>query len=240
MNRRALLLAGVGLAAAAGVLVYIFLFSSLSASRSARVLQWIRSPGTHPDWAVTVRSRCGAAPFIFPTNGFIGYLWDDSFRPGHRHSGLDIFGGTDGGQTPVVAAYDGYLTRLGDWKSTVIIRIPDDPLHPGRPIWTYYTHMADSQGNSFIDPAYPPGTIEKFVKAGTLLGTQGNYSGTAGNPTGVHLHFSIVRDDGAGKFMNELEIANTIDPSPYFNLSLNAAAIADDSIPVCPTAAGIN
>jgi len=240
MNRRALLLAGVGLAAAAGVLVYTFFFSGRSASRSARVLQWIRNPASHPDWAITAGDRCAGAPFAYPTNGFIGYLWDDSFRPGHRHTGLDIFGGTDVGQTPVVAAYDGYLTRLADWKSTVIIRIPDDPLHPGRPIWTYYTHMADSQGNSFVDPAFPPGTIEKFVKAGTLLGTQGNYSGTAGNPTGVHLHFSIVQDDGAGKFMNELEIANTIDPSPYFGIPLNAAQAAADAIPVCQPLTGQN
>ena len=47
-----------------------------------------------------------------PTDGFIGYLWDDSFRPGHRHQGIDIFGGGQPGDTPVYAAADGYLTRL--------------------------------------------------------------------------------------------------------------------------------
>ncbi|MFN9357888.1 MAG: hypothetical protein ACK6A4_13890, partial [Alphaproteobacteria bacterium] len=49
-------------------------------------------------------------------------------RPGHRHSGLDVFGGTEVGITPIVAAYSGYLTRQEDWKSTVIIRVPSDPL----------------------------------------------------------------------------------------------------------------
>ncbi len=70
------------------------------------------------------------------------------------------------------------------------------------------------------------------MPAGTLLGYQGNYSGTAGNPTGVHLHFSIVLDDGEGRFLNELEISNTLDPSPYFNLALNEKDNPGD-IPGC-------
>jgi murein DD-endopeptidase MepM/ murein hydrolase activator NlpD len=168
--------------------------------------------------------RCGDAPFLMPTRGYIGYLWDDSFRPGHRHSGLDIFGGGEAGEVPVYSAYDGYLTRLADWKSTVIIRIPSDPLNPGAQVWTYYTHMADKNGESFIVDAYPPGTREVFVPAGTLLGYQGNYSGTAGNPTGVHLHFSVVKDDGAGGYLNELEIDNTHDPSAYLGMKLNNQA----------------
>ncbi len=73
---------------------------------------------------------------------------------------------------------------------------------------------------------------EVFVPAGTLLGYQGNYSGDPNNPTGVHLHFSIVRDDGGGEFLNELKIANTLDPSPYFNMPLNASTNRD-KIPVC-------
>lgn len=237
MNRRALWFAGFLIAAAAGA-VFFFL-SGRSTSRSARVMQWIRASEAHPEWAIQAGGRCETAHFRFPTDGFIGFLYDDSFRPGHRHTGLDIFGGSGVGETPVVAAYDGYLTRLADWKSTVIIRIPQDPLQLDRQIWTYYTHMADSQGNSFVDAAFPPGTTEQFVTAGTLLGTQGNYSGTAGNPTGVHLHFSIVRDDGAGKFLNELEIGNTIDPSPYFGLGLNAAQVDSGYIPICqPESAG--
>ncbi len=47
----------------------------------------------HPEWAVRAGERCGEAPFLLPTNGFIGYLWGDSFRPGHSHQGIDIFGG---------------------------------------------------------------------------------------------------------------------------------------------------
>ncbi|MBE0684792.1 MAG: M23 family metallopeptidase [Anaerolineaceae bacterium] len=216
------------------VLAYFFLIKRPDSTlRSSRVMEWIRNPDKHPEWAVQESERCEGAPFSMPTNGFIGFLWDDSFRPGHRHSGLDIFGGTDNGITPIYAAYDGYLTRQSDWKSTVIIRIPSDPLQPDRQIWTYYTHMADEQGNDFISEDFPPGTSEVFVKTGTLLGYQGNFSGTPGNPTGVHLHFSIVKDDGEGQFLNETIIENTLDPSPYFNIILNAHQ-SPPEIPVCP------
>ncbi|MGH2521877.1 MAG: hypothetical protein ACRDH2_05165 [Anaerolineales bacterium] len=34
----------------------------------------------------------------------------------------------------------------------------------------------------------------------------------------MHLHFSIVQDDGRGRFKNELKIENTLDPSPYLGL----------------------
>lgn len=200
-----------------------FLYPRRTASRTTRVVQFIRNPQAYGDWEVSANTRCEGAPFAFPTDGYIGFLWDDSFRPGHRHTGLDIFSGTTPGQTPVYAAYDGYLTRLPDWKSTLIIRIPQDPLQPARQIWTYYTHLADEQGNSLIAPQFPPGSSEVFVRQGTFLGFQGNYSGTPGAPVGVHLHFSIVKDDGQGHFLNELEIANTFDPSPYFNLRLNAS-----------------
>jgi len=200
--------------------------------RTRRLLTWLAAPQDYPSWAIQAGQRCSQAPFLLPTSGYVGYLWDDSFRPGHRHQGIDIFGGADVNVTPVVAAYSGYLTRLPEWRSAVIMRIPDDPLQPGRQIWTYYTHMADAQGRSFIEQEFPPGTVEKYVQAGSLLGYQGNYSGTPGNPVGVHLHFSIVLDDGRGKFLNELEIANTLDPSAYLGLPLNAGQ-NQDANPVC-------
>ena len=206
-------------------------------TRTARLLAWFKDPAAHPDWAIRRGERCAEAPFILPTDGYIGFVWGDSFRPGHNHQGLDIFGGGDVNQTPVVAAYPGYLTRLPDWKSTVIIRLPQDPLQPDRHIWTYYTHMADAQGNSFISAQFPPGASEVYVEAGTLLGYQGNFSGDPNNPVGVHLHFSIVLDDGQGEFRNELEKRNTLDPSPYFGMSLNADTSRGEA-PVCPEEAG--
>jgi peptidoglycan LD-endopeptidase LytH len=222
-----------------GIYIY-FRYPGLSSDhqRGLRVGDWIRDPQSHPDWSISAGQRCADAPFIFPTEGYIGFLWGDSFRPGHQHQGIDIFAPGAAGKTPVTAAYDGYLTRLPDWKSTVIIRIPQDPLQPDRQIWTYYTHMADQEGNSFIAEEFPPGTEEVFVEAGTLLGYQGNYSGDSASPVGVHLHFSIVQDDGSGHFLNELQIKNTLDPSPYFQMILNAAENQGE-IPLCkPLATG--
>lgn len=200
--------------------------------RRRLVLAWLRNPASHPDLRLRAGTRCGAAPFLFPTDGMVGFLWDDSFRIGHRHQGIDIFAGTEPGVTPVIAAYPGYLTRLPEWKSSLIVRVPDDPLQPGRQIWLYYTHLADREGRSLISSQFPPGTAEVYVEAGTFLGYQGNYSGNALNPVGVHLHFSIVKDDGKGHFKNELDIRNTYDPSPYFGLALNARENREQ-IPLC-------
>jgi hypothetical protein len=232
--KRGLLLILVGGAVIGAGVFYLIQRRPAGIRRSLDVMEWIRDPAAHKDWTIQARDRCGEAPFLFPTEGFIGFLWDDSFRPGHRHQGIDIFGGAQPGKIPVYAAYDGYLTRLPDWKSTVIMRVPVDPLQAGRQIWLYYTHMANPDGNSYISDDFPPGVNEVEVKAGTLLGYQGNYSGTSGNPVGVHLHFSIVRDDGQGRFLNELRFQNTIDPSPYFGILLNAATALGD-VPVCPT-----
>jgi hypothetical protein len=243
MNRRSdrrigvlgfLLLAGT----LAGLAIYFLVLRKPSdLNRSMKIREWLSNPASYPDWAVGIGTKCGEAPFMVPTNGLIGYLWGDHFKIGTSHQGIDIFGGTQPGVTTVVAAYDGYLTRLSDWKSSVIIRIPSDPIEPSRQIWTYYTHMADPNGQSFISDQFPPGTINVFVKAGTLLGYQGNYSGDPNNPVGVHLHFSIVKDDGKGGFKNELEIQNTYDPSPYLGLNLNINQ-ASDSFPVCTKSTG--
>jgi DNA-directed RNA polymerase subunit beta' len=102
-----------------GLLVIVLLVGSYfvyrgraaGVTRTARLLAWFNEPGAHPEWAIRRGQRCAGAPFIFPTDGYIGFVWGDSFRPGHNHQGLDIFGGGDVNQTPVIAAYSGYLTR---------------------------------------------------------------------------------------------------------------------------------
>jgi len=90
--------------------------------------------------------------------------------------------------------------------------------------------MADAAGDSFIAADFPPGTYEKFVSAGTVLGHQGNYSANPDNPTGMHLHFSIVRDDGQGSYMNELEISNTLDPSSYLGIEVNVDRVDEGPV----------
>ena len=231
MPKRYMLISGL-IAALITAVVYLFLTYGRRGARLAQTFSFFRDPAAHPELMMAAGARCGEAPFIFPTSGLIGFIWGDSFRIGHRHQGIDIFAGTAPGVTPVYAAYAGYLTRLPDWKSSVIIRVPRDPLEAGRQVWVYYTHMADKNGNSYISSDFPPGTSEVYVEAGALLGYQGNYSGDPNNPVGVHLHVSIVKDDGLGNFKNELNIENTYDPSPYFGLPLDASANTD-TIPIC-------
>ena len=202
-----------------------------------RAAAYLRNPqsGAFAQWAmgdeaaraelITVqREACGDAPFILPADGFIGLLYADP-RPPYSllkpHQGIDIFSAGDGGKTAVYAAYDGYVTRQSDWISTLILRVPQDPLAPDEQIWLYYTHMADRDGNDFIEPAFVPGTTEFFVEQGTRLGYTGDYNCRSARTVWVHLHFSIVKDDGNGRYLNELDFDNTKDPSPYFRMNMN-------------------
>ena len=203
----------------------ITLINSLRDPRSRAFLQWRQGDVAARQALVTVqRDACPGAPFILPADGFIGLLFGDPHGPysaANPHQGIDIFSQTEPGITPVYAAYDGYVTREADWRSTLIMRVPEDPLQPDRQIWLYYTHMADREGNDFIVDAFAPGTRELFVEQGTLLGYTGDYNGNATRTVWVHLHFSVVQDDGNGRYRNELDISNTLDPSPYLGLSVN-------------------
>jgi peptidoglycan LD-endopeptidase LytH len=192
----------------------------------AQLSLWLSKSPARAALITELAQPCPGAPFLLPSRGFVGFLYDDStapYLPTNPHPGFDIFGDGEPGEVPVYAAYDGYLTRLPDWKSAVIIRIPRDPRDPSRQIWTYYAHMASESGDrSYISAAFPAGTSEKFVKQGTLLGYQGLYAGNA-SPIALHVHFSIVLSDENGAFRNEARFSNTIDPSPYFGMTLNAA-----------------
>jgi murein DD-endopeptidase MepM/ murein hydrolase activator NlpD len=198
-----------------------------------RLRAWFDDPAAHSSWSLAVGERCGAAPMLLPTNGYVGFGWNDSFRPGHQHSGLDIFGpDPENGVTPIVAAYDGYLTREEGWKSTVIIRHPNFPAVPaagigdGEQIWTYYTHMASRDGSeSYVADTFPPGTNEQFVTAGTLLGYQGNWGGNPWQLTGRHLHFSVVKSDDDDSYRDERILDNTYNPIFLLGLTANANGI---------------
>src|SRR5512142_519981 len=199
MNKR-LFVSSILFVAVLTAIAYFYFTHRPNPALGKKFFYWIRNPASHMGWKIAAGSQCGSSPFRFPTDGFVGFLWGDSMGWRHIHQGIDIFAGTDIGVTRVISVYTGYLTRLPEWKSAVIVRVPDDPLKPGRQIWLYYTHMADEHGNSFISSDFPPGTIEMPVDTGTLLGYQGDYSGDPNNPVGVHLHFSIAKDDGSGNF----------------------------------------
>lgn len=223
------------------IVVAVRLADELRDPQARSFLQWAGGSQAERAGLVTEqRDACPGAPFILPTDGFIGLLYADTNGPysaASPHQGIDIFSNAPAGVMPVYAAYDGYISRDAGWRSALIQRVPDDPLQPGRQIWLYYAHMADRQGNSFIEPAFPPGTTEVFVRRGTLLGYTGDYNGDSLRDIWVHLHFSIVRDDGAGRYLNELEFGNTLDPSPYLGLPVNSscagALMQCMSNPVC-------
>jgi hypothetical protein len=212
--------------AAAAILLWL-LTSALREPQNRSFLQWWQGSAEERAALVTVqREACPGAPFILPADGFIGLLYGDARGPYSRanpHQGLDIFSPDRSapGLVPVYAAFDGHVTREPDWTSSLIQRVPRDPLNPERQIWLYYTHMADRDGNDFIEEAFPRGGREIFVEQGTLLGYTGNYNGTSPRDIWVHLHFSIVLDDGRGRYLNELEFSNTVDPSPYIGMRLN-------------------
>lgn len=198
--------------------------------RGRPFIQWAQGDeAARAELVIVQREACPGAPFVLPSDGFIGLLYADPNGPYSAvapHQGIDIFSNSEAGVTPVYAAYDGYIHRDANWRSALIQRVPDDPLQPGRQIWLYYAHMADRDGNSFIEPVFPPGISELFVPRGTLLGYTGDYNGDSLRTVWVHLHFSIVKDDGTGRFSNELEFGNTLDPSPYLGLPVNYACNA--------------
>lgn len=223
LSSRYIVVPGIVLVALAAVWLFFTLRDFLGPQSSAMRQWWRGDSQARQALVVTRRERCPDAPFILPSDGFIGLLYGDPRGPystEHPHQGIDIFSDAEPGVAPVYAAYDGYITREAGWKSTLIQRLPQDPLRPERQIWLYYTHMADRQGNDFIESAFPPGVTERFVEQGTLLGYTGDYNGGSARSVWVHLHFSIVRDDGFGRFTNELEFANSIDPSPYLGRDL--------------------
>lgn len=221
--RLSLVLGILVLGALVSILIYYFLLRGDSNSNSI-IHKWLSDPTIRQILKNEALSECKDFPFTLPSSGLIGLLWDDPARPYSRfrtHSGIDIFGDGSEGTVPIYAAYDGYLVRETDWRSTVIIEHVD-PLNPDHPvIWTYYTHMANVDGTiSYIQSEFPPGSNRIWVEKGTLLGYQGTFAGT-GAPIAMHLHFSIVKADPEGSYLNESFVENTLDPSPYLGLNLD-------------------
>lgn len=212
-------------------IVALQIFSQTRSNSPLAIGEWFDDRSNRPS-LTTYRQACQGAPFVLPSDGFIGLLWNDPAGPYNvfnRHTGIDIFGDGADGEIPVYAVYDGYLTRLDEWVSSVIIR-HDDPLQDGRTIWSYYTHMASVDGEeSYIVNDFPRGTTEEFVEQGRLLGYQGRYAGNATFPVGLHVHLSLVLSDENGLFKNEAVLSNTLDPSPYFGMPLKI-----DTLPTRP------
>ncbi|MEE8392089.1 MAG: glycosyltransferase family 39 protein [Anaerolineae bacterium] len=146
--------------------------------------------------APTDLEACPGAPWRLPTRGDLG-MWWVTYQLGFMGEGYE-------NAVPVYAVADGSLMRRLDWNSAVAIQ-HDDPLRPGEKIWSYYGDMASGWGGeSFVVPNFSPGSEGMPVKAGQLLGYQGQWSGQQGNPIWVHLHFAVVPALADGSFPSEI------------------------------------
>ena len=150
--------------------------------------------------------RCPDAPWRLPTESDLG-LWWYTKALGFMDAGYQ-------NTVPVHAVADGLLTRREAWNDAVAIQ-HDDPLHPGKKVWTFYGGMADADNEaSFVADAFPPGSEGVPVKAGDLLGYQGRWWQ---GPIWVHVHFAITPARADGSFpaalVNRADASD--EPLPY-------------------------
>jgi hypothetical protein len=156
---------------------------------------------------------CPAAPWQLPTTSQLGITW--------RENSLDFLGQSPEERIPVYAVAGGRLMRLVSWENTIAI-LHDDPLQPGKQVWSVYADMADADGDSFIVPDFPPGSSDAPVKTGQLLGYQGTWSGRPFWPGQTHLRFSIVEAE-EGQSLAQVMDTNALDPSPYLGIDGRAS-----------------
>jgi hypothetical protein len=135
--------------------------------------------------------------------------------------GLALFGRGNGGEIPVFATADGLLTRLPDRLDAVAIQ-QEDPLHPGKKIWTLYEGMASANGSiSYIAQEFPSGSSDVPVKAGQLIGYQGTWSGRPQWPTWTHVRFTVLSFNEQALYPENITSAVVLDPASYLGLELD-------------------
>lgn len=123
---------------------------------------------------------------------------------GRRHEGIDIFASR---HTPVVAAADGVVGRVGDNRlgGKVVWMRPKD-----HPVNLYYAHL-DSQLVTF----------GQTVRRGDTLGLMGNTGNARTTPP--HLHFGIYSTGGAVDPLPFVRSTKTAPPK----ISANAGHVGD-------------
>lgn len=164
----------------------------------------------------TLIEACAGAVWRLPAAAQNGMRWRDGF--------VDFFGRGNAGELPVRAVSGGLLMRRDDWTDAVAVQ-HDDPLAPGRKVWTYYAHMAGPTGSeSFVAPDFPPGAAEIPVQAGDMIGHQGSWSGRPNFPMWVHVRFAVVRALDDGSFPAALTPDALLNPAPYLGLATPRAA----------------
>jgi len=71
---------------------------------------------------------------------------------------------------------------------------------------------------SYIAQDFPLGSSDVPVKAGQLIGYQGQWSGQPSRSMWVHLRFAVVRAADDGSFP-DVEPENILDPSLYLGIA---------------------
>lgn len=135
-------------------------------------------------YELNIRAEASLANPVAASMNIGSFFGDGRDAGARKHEGVDIFGKR---LTPVVAAADGRVTRVGDNRlgGKVVWLRPDD-----RNISLYYAHL-DSQ---LVEPG-------RVVKTGDTLGLMGNTGNAISTPP--HLHFGIYATGGA------------VDPLPF-------------------------
>ncbi len=148
-----------------------------------------------------IERRNNLFPFQVPTKGIVGSV--NGFFGGQMyhldHLGIDIWtSNLNGGKlpdhkgNPVFAACNGVVVSYQEGNGGMTINcdlIPKDKGYklPAYDVFTYYGHM----GHAETKELYFQVKIGDRVKAGQLVGYQGDLSSFFPNMRNVHLHFSV-------------------------------------------------
>jgi hypothetical protein len=97
----------------------------------------------------------------------------------------------------------------------------DDPLNPGRKVWSVYWNLLKANGvDELVSPAFPPGSSSVPVKQGQLLGYQGSYSGKPGFPGWGYLGFGVVGPGEDGQYPTQVGLKDWLDPRIYLGVDI--------------------
>jgi hypothetical protein len=169
-----------------------------------------------PKQAAVVKTvaQCPAAPWRLPTQADLGVQWE---KVGLK---LDFYGKMPEGADPVYAAADGLLTHPKDALGMLMIQ-HEDPLNPGRKVWSVYWNLLKANGvDELISPDFPPGSSSLPVKQGQLLGYQGSYSGKPGFPGWGYVGFGVVAPGADGLYPAQVGLKDWLDPRNYLEIDI--------------------
>jgi hypothetical protein len=159
-------------------------------------------------------AQCPGAPWRLPTQADLGLQWE---KEGLK---LDLYGKMPEGADPVYAVADGLLSHPKDTPGMLMIQ-HDDPLNPGRKVWSVYWNLLKANGvDELISPDFSPGRSAIPVLQGQLLGYQGSYSGRPGFPGWSYVGFGVVDSGADGSYPSQVGLKDWLDPRNYLGVDI--------------------